>query len=118
MSLTLNDSIAINQIADAIYRFFPGTPHPHGAKHLSFPAIAQELGLGSFWIGGSKRPAIIRLLEHTLIHKRSSFCWLMIEVVRRGIEKCNNSTPVTREEVESLNKAILAVSFNLAARQN
>lgn len=109
MSLSLPETRAISRIANILYPFLPGTPHPYGVKRLSFPAVAQDLGLGQFWTGGSKRPAISRLLELTLENRRPLFCALVIEIVRRGQEKHD----VTREEIDALNEAILALRFKI-----
>ncbi len=113
MTLTLKESNAVVKIAEVLYDFLPGTPHKYGVKRLSFPAIAEDLGLGNYWTGGSKLPAISKLLELTLEHKRGEFCKLLIEIVRRGNEKRRKSNPVTYEEIESLNASILGVGFKI-----
>lgn len=109
MPLSLLESRAVTEIASVLYDFLPGKPHPYGVSRLSFPAVAQDLGLGQFWTGGSKRPAISRLVELTLEHKRSQFCQLIIELVRRGQER----QVVYREDIEALNNAILGVGFKI-----
>ena len=63
MAITLQQSQAITRIADVIYPFLPGKPHPFADQSLSFPGVAGRLGLGALWPGGSKKSAIIRLLE-------------------------------------------------------
>ncbi|WP_461208570.1 restriction endonuclease [Desulfocurvus sp. DL9XJH121] len=113
MALTLKESNSVVEMADILYDFLPGTPHPRGAQRLSFPAIAYDLGLAEYWTGGSKLPAISKLLEHTLEYKRGYFCRLIIEIVRRGNEKRRKSNPVTFEEITALNKAILGVDFKI-----
>lgn len=109
MSLSLPETWAVSRIAEILYPFLPGTPHPYGVKRLSFPAVADDLGLGQFWTGGSKRPAISRLLELTLEKQRSQFCALITEIVRRGQEKHD----ITREEIDALNDAILGLQFKI-----
>ncbi len=113
MALTLKESNAVVKIAEILYAFLPGTPHKFGVKRLSFPAIAEDLGLGNFWTGGSKLPSISKLLELTLEHKRGDFCKLIIEIVRRGNEKQRKSNPVTYEDITALNEAILGVGFKI-----
>jgi hypothetical protein len=39
-------------------------------------AVAKDVGLGDFWPGGSKQPAINALLQNTLEYKREKFCRL------------------------------------------
>ncbi len=114
MPLTLAESQAINQMASLLYDFLPGTPHPYStAQHISFPGVAHDLDLSQYWIGGSKLPALTRLLEQTLANQRNKFCPLVEEIVRRGTTYRLKKSPVMREEVEQLNKLLLQVKFKI-----
>jgi hypothetical protein len=73
MAITLQQSQAITRVADVIYPFLPGKPHPFADQALSFPGVAGRLGLGALWPGGSKKSAIIRLLECTLENHPGQF---------------------------------------------
>jgi hypothetical protein len=114
MGSSLKESQAITEIADVLYSFLPGSPHPYAAPAISFPGVAHKLGLSSYWIGGSKKPAIIQLLQATLDNKRDLFCNLILEIVRVGMAYRNNKKePVTRDEILQLNNLITRVNFKL-----
>lgn len=111
MPLTLAESQAVNQMAGLLYDFLPGTPYPRANPNISFPGVARELGLSQYWTGGSKLPAISVLLEQTLTHQRNKFCPLVEGIVRKGITHRLPKKPITREEIEQLNKLMLQVQF-------
>lgn len=105
---------AVSKIADVLYRFLPGTPHPYAAIDISFPGVANKLGLSKFWVGGSKKPAIIKLLQATLDYRRDKFCDLIVEIIKVGIGYLSNKgEPVTREEIVQLNQLITQVNFKI-----
>lgn len=114
MPSSLKETQAISEIAELLYRFLPGKPHPFAAADISFPGVANKLGLSNFWIGGSKKPAIIQLLQATLNYRRDQFCNLVVEIVRMGIAySSNKSEPITREEIVKLNQLITQVNFKI-----
>lgn len=114
MPISLVESQAVSDIAALLYNFLPGKPHPYANKKISFEAIANDMNLTVFWIGGSKLPAINYLLCKTLEQKRSLFCNLVIEIVNRGmIYRKSKKNPITREEIVALNKLISIVNFKI-----
>jgi hypothetical protein len=114
MPLSLPESQAINSLAELLYEFLPGTPHPYADQSISFAGVARQIGLGQYWSGGSKRPAITRLLELTLEYQRGKFCNLMLEIVRKGmIYRNNKGKPITREEINKVNDLIKRVNFKI-----
>lgn len=114
MSISLEETGAISDIAQLLYSFLPGNPHPYADPSISFNGIAMELGLGSYWQRGSKRPAITNLLEKTFEFRRDMFCRLIIEIVKRGIKyRKNKANEITREDIELLNELILKVKFKI-----
>lgn len=113
MALGLAESKVIGEIAKQLYDYLPGTPHPRADQRISFPAVAQETGLGEFWMGGSKLPAITSLLELTLERRREKFCDLVKNVVKRGLVYRARKNEVTREDVEQLNDLIQKVHFKI-----
>jgi hypothetical protein len=113
MSLSLQQTQAITDLADHLYGFLPGNPHPFADQTVSFAGIAESLGLGEFWDGGSKLPAITQLLLRTLERRPERFCTLLLAVVRKGIIYRARKDPVTREDIESLNAAIARVGFKI-----
>ena len=114
MSISPQQVQVISEIADLIYDFLPGTPNRYADQNLSFPGCAHKVGLSNLWMGGSKRPAISSLLRYTLDTARGKFCQLMVEVVMCGIiYRKNKKNPISREEIEKLNKLIIGVGFKI-----
>ncbi len=114
MSLSPKQTQVITKIANLLYNFLPGNPHPFADQNISFRGIAYELGLENFWYGGSKLPAIINLLEKTLEFRPEMFYRLMLEIVSRGIKyKANKGTKITKEEIEKLNQLLLEIQFKI-----
>jgi hypothetical protein len=73
MPLTLKETRAISGLADVLYDFLPGTGNSSWKGHVNFGTVAAKAGLGNFWQGGSKKPAINALLSQTLENRRGSF---------------------------------------------
>ncbi len=114
MPLKLTESVVINEIAQMLYSFLPGNPHPFADQSISFPGVAHRLGLSHYWKGGSKLPAISTLLEATLDARRESFCDLILEIVRTGIRYRNSKgNPITREDIKTLNELLLRLHFKI-----
>jgi len=111
---SLKETQAISEMAELLYIFLPGSPHPYAAPTISFPGVADKLGLSNYWIGGSKKPAIIQLLQATLDYRRDQFCNLIVGIVRMGIAyRSNKHEPVTRDEIVQLNQLITKVNFKI-----
>src|SRR5262245_22982981 len=106
MTLSLTESQAVSQLAEHLYAFLPGKAHPFADQNTSFAGVAQRLGVGKYWSGGSKLPALTQLLAGVLEFDRRQFCPLMIEIVRAGVRYRQGKGSVTREEVERLNELI------------
>jgi hypothetical protein len=114
MSISLKETQSLSEMAELLYSFLPGSPHPYAATSISFPGVANKLGLLKYWIGGSKKPAITQLLQATLEYHREKFCALVIEIVRTGIAyRSTKGNPITREEIVNLNKLITQVGFKI-----
>jgi hypothetical protein len=111
---SLKETQTVADMSQFLYSFLPGQAHPFADQSISFAGIAHELGVGKFWPGGSKQPAINALLENTLDFKREKFCPLLLEVVRRGMKyRSSKGAPITKEEVETLNKLIFELGFKI-----
>ena len=114
MGLSLEEIRVISEIANLLYDFLPGNPHPFADQSISFKGLAHELDLGNFWPGGSKLPAIINLLEKTLEFKPQMFYRLILETVKRGIKyRAKKGREITREEIEKLNQLLLKIHFKI-----
>ncbi len=112
--MNLKEIQAATELADLLYEFLPGKPHPYGKQEVSFPGCAAKLGLSQFWQDGSKKSAIIFLLQNTLERARGKFCNLVIEIVKTAIPyRQQKKNPVTREEILALNKKIAEVGFKI-----
>src|SRR5436305_7806770 len=106
---TLVETQALAEMADLLYPFLPGS----GAKY-TWQHAAAEHGLDQFWGGGSKLPAITRLLEATFERRRDRFCDLLLTAVRQGMKyRIKKGEPVTREEVQRLNALVRRVGFGI-----
>jgi hypothetical protein len=114
MSLSLSDSQVINEIAQQLYDFLPGNPHPYADQSISFAGIAKKLELGLFWRSGSKLPSLTTLLESTLDLNRGKFCDLVLEIVRKGlIYRNSKGNPIKREEIRRLNELLTHIKFKI-----
>ncbi len=114
MTSTLRNTQTISQIAELLYRFLPGNPHPYAAADISFPGVANKLGLGKFWIIGSKKQAITQLLLRTYEDRREIFCDLFVEIIKMGtIYLSNKREPITRDEIVKLNHLLIKLKFKI-----
>ena len=114
MALSLSQTQALNELAELLYPFLPGKAHPFANQNISFAGIAASVSLNQFWSGGSKLPAISQLLTGTLQYQSSSFCPLLIEIIRRGMAyRQGKGDPVTREGIDRLNELVTQVGFKM-----
>jgi len=114
MSLSLSETQAITELAHHLYDYLPGKAHPYARPPISFETISAQLGLGNFWSGGSKLPAITMLLERTLEYQHGRFCALILAVVREGIKyRTKKGQPLTHDDIETLNQLVLKVHFKI-----
>ena len=115
----MQETQAITELAGVLYNFLPGSTFaPTGVK-TDFGTVAQSIGLGHLWFGGSKQPAIEALLEGTLQTKRDMFCALMIRIVQAGIKYRNRKkNPITKEEIQKINNLIVQLHFKIPELHN
>jgi hypothetical protein len=98
--------------ADLLYGFLPGS----GNNKTTFPLAAAQAGVGEFWAGGSKRPALVQLLTMTLERRRHAFVALILAIVRQAMTwRCGKGEPLTRAEIDRLNALLPGVSFKIPA---
>lgn len=110
--MSLAQGAALDDLAQLLYDFLPGTPHPLADPLTSFAGVAEELGLVDCWRGGSKQPAIRYLLGATIEGNRG-FTRLILKVVERGITYRKKKNPLTREEVARLNEILVRVGYKI-----
>jgi len=114
MGLSLAESQIINQIANLLYEYLPGKPHPFADQSISYKFVASKVGVGQFWSEGSKLPSITKLLTLTLENRRDRFCDLILEIVQTGlIYRNSKSNPINREEIQYLNELLTKVHFKI-----
>lgn len=99
-------------MAKVLYNFLPGSGQSTWKGHITFYTVAQEVGVGDFWRGGSKEPAIGILLENTLEYRRQLFEKLILSIVKAGLKyRQKKNDPIREEEIKTLNGLILEVGF-------
>jgi len=112
MALSFTETRAINGLAHVLSDFLPGSGRPDWKGHETFATVAARVGVGSFWPGGSKKPAIHALLTQTLEQRRSSFEKLILEIVRCGlVYRENQSRPISTTEIDDLNGHVKELGF-------
>src|SRR6266498_5800098 len=110
--LPLHQAQAIGRLASHLYGYLPGSGSQQWRGHISFGSIARQQGVGEYWQGGSKLPAIASLLEETLGRRPERFQPLVLSMVREGLrywEKQGN--PLFRSDIDQLNRLIADVGF-------
>jgi len=112
-ALTPREVQAVADLADVLYEFLPGTPHPRADRRLSFPGSATSAGVSEFWTGGSKRPAVAQLLRSTLEQRRGAFCKLIAAVVSNALIYRQKKNPLTRTEIERVNELVRLLDFKI-----
>jgi len=113
MGLSLKESQAVTELAERLYPFLPGKPHPYAQQSLSFPGVAAKLGIGKHWPGGSKLPALVTLLRATLETERGRFSPLLVSIVQHGMSYRKNKEPITRDEIEEINTIVLRLGYKI-----
>lgn len=112
MALTLKQSTTCDDIADVVYDYLPGSGDEKWSKHITFRSVANLAGVGGFWIGGSKKPAISLLLQNTLDQQPNKFEKLLISIVKNGITyKKKKKIPIIPQEIKTLNGLLLDLEF-------
>ena len=110
--ITLAETQTLNEMASLLYDYLPGKPHPYADSGLSFPGIAQQVGVGEFWLGGSKLQSLTKLLILTLDNRSSAFCALILGIVQNGmIYRNSKGSPITKEEIRHLNELVANEQF-------
>lgn len=108
--LSMAEAQAVENIADLLYDFLPGS----GNAKTAFPLAAERAGVGEFWVAGSKRPSIVQLLKTTLEYRRHRFTALILEIVQQSMTwRRGKGNPLTRGEIDRLNALLPSVSFKI-----
>jgi hypothetical protein len=114
MRLTLAQEQAVTELANHLYDFLPGQADPFANQSISFQGAAQAAHVGSYWQGGSKRPAIVALLRATWENKPEAFCDLINEIVRKALAyRSSKNPPIMREDIQTLNELLEKIGFKI-----
>ena len=112
--LTLQETQAIAELASKLYNFLPGSTFAPTGIRVDFGTVAESVGVGHLWPGGSKQPAIEALLEGVLQTRRDRFCPLIIRIVAEGIRyRRRKKKQVTQEEIKGINALIGRLGFKI-----
>ena len=112
MPLSLKQSKALRDLAQAVSGFLPGSGNASWSGHITFRSVAERVGVAEFWPGGSKLPAVTSLLENTFEKRRPKFEVLVVEVFRAGLTyRQKNGNPVTAGELDQINQSVLELGF-------
>jgi hypothetical protein len=117
MSLSLVERQVINDIVALLYDFLPG----NGNRRFSFPLAATEAHVAEFWHGAgiSKSPAILALLENTLLKQRHRFSKLILSIVQLSLGwRHSKNNPLTLEEINNLNRLMLSLGIKIPELYN
>ena len=106
MPLSLAQTQHINRLADVLYEFLPGTPHPYADPAVSFRGVARDLKVSRDWKSGSKLGSITFLLSSVFQRDRARFATLLREVVQRGLAYREAKNPVKRGELDEINDLV------------
>ena len=108
--MNLGEEQCIEDLGDLLYDFLPGS----GNSRTAFPIAAAMAQVEEFWIGGSKRPAIVQLLSSTLSQRRHKFTPLILAIVRQSMTwRRGKGNPLTRQEIDTLNILLPRLSFKI-----
>jgi restriction endonuclease Mrr len=112
MTLSMTDSLAVSSLAKHLYDFLPAS----GNNVTSFPISTQQAGIPEAWptFKVSKLPGITHMLTWTLESRRDRFTELILSIVKQSITwRKGKETPLSRHEVEELNRLLLPVRFKI-----
>ena len=99
-------------MAKVLYTFLPGSGSAGWKGYVTFATVAHSAGVGNFWTGGSKEPAIARLLESTLEHRRECFEPLVLNIIKEGLKyRETKGDPIKEKEIATLNGLIKEIGF-------
>ena len=112
MSTSLHESKAAADLACLFYDFLPASGGRSWKGHVTFETVAIQSGVGEFWTGGSKEPALARLLEQSLKLRRDRFEELVLSIVAEGIKYRRSKKNEVREaEIVAINRIIKDIGF-------
>ncbi len=113
MTLSLVQTQAINALARALADFLPGTPHPRADASISFPGAVAAAHLHTPWPGASKHASLVTLLSAVVEREPQKVTRLLQEIVKRALVYRGNKQPLTRDEVDDVNRHLVALGIRI-----
>jgi hypothetical protein len=49
--LSLQETQAVTELAEALYSFLPASAHPYSKPKIDFGTVARDVGIGDLWPG-------------------------------------------------------------------
>jgi len=109
--MSLAEELVITKLSDTLYSFLPGKAHPYADKAISFEGVAYKMGVAKFWQGGSKTPAIRKLLSQTYTYERNIFWKLILEIVNTSLKY--KPQDLYREKIDNVNSLLLELQIKI-----
>jgi hypothetical protein len=107
--LSLTQTNLVSELATQFYDLLPASS-PWGT--YTFGNAAKDAGVGGFWLGGSKLPAVTTLLERTLADRSEKFVPLVEIIVQNGLKRLRSKgAPMTREQVAAISRLVHQLGF-------
>lgn len=116
MNKNLEFTLIFSKLAEHLYSFLPGSGAP-----VTFASIADEFSfLENYWIGGSKMPAIQKLLENVYYHEgEKSFAAMILRIVEESIKyRQVKGNPLLKEEIQELNNLLKKIGIEITELKN
>jgi len=112
--LKLHETQAISELAGLLYGYLPASAHPLARGTFTLADAAERHGLRNYWVGGSKFPALVRLLEDAWRFEPARFEPLLLTIVGEGIKyRAKGGRPVTRREIEAMNDQLTLLGLRI-----
>jgi hypothetical protein len=102
----------VDALAVACADLLPGSGNAAWSGHVNFGTVAAVVGVGEYWRGGTKAPAVTALFTSVLENRPQLFARLVVEIVRAGITyRGKKGRRITRAELETIVGLILQLGY-------
>jgi hypothetical protein len=110
-TLSPKEAKVLSDMSNLLYGWLPGSSPPY-QRIYTLADAARFNGLGNYWLGGSKLPAIQQLLESAF--KQFKLQPLLLTILPEAIKwRDKKGKPIVREEVEQLNSLLLSLELKI-----
>lgn len=109
MTFDLFRSKYISKLANVLYDWLPGSNPPY-SQQTTFGSIASEFRLE--WIGGSKLPALIYLLEQA--ENKAFLSRLVMKIISEGIKyREKKGNVITKGEIDTISSIMIEIGYKI-----